>query len=300
MKKIFRKEVIIGLIVLIALAILVVGIDYLKGVNIFKASNYYYLSYSNVEGLGVSAPVTVNGFKIGQVREIALDYSRPGKVCVEISLDKNFKVPSTATASLATDLLGTASIKLDIPDHNGPFYTIGDTIQSKIVPGLMSGVTDNLIPKVESIIPQIDTLLTNINRLVSDPAIIISVKRLDVITANLQASAARLNATMGALQPAVNNINEITANVNTVSQDMTQISANLKELPIDSIVGQLNLTMHNLKELSDHLNNPNSTLGKLSNDSKLYDNMNSVISNLDSLIIDVKRNPRRYINVKLF
>ena len=89
MNKIFRKEVIIGLIVLGAMAVLFIGINFLKGVNVFKAANYYYVSFTDVQGLAQSAPVTVNGFKVGQVRDISYEYDNPGHVLVELSLDRN-------------------------------------------------------------------------------------------------------------------------------------------------------------------------------------------------------------------
>lgn len=98
---------------LIAIAILIFGINFLKGVNLFKASNYYYATYNNVEGLAESAHVTLNGFNVGQVREIRYDYDHPGNVNVEISLDKSLKLPQGTKALLTSDMLGTASIVLE-------------------------------------------------------------------------------------------------------------------------------------------------------------------------------------------
>ncbi len=106
MKKIFRKEVIIGLIVALSIVVLVVGIDFLKGVNVFKAANYYYVTYTNVEGLAVSAPVSVNGYKVGLVRDISYEYDNPGHVRVELSLDKSLRVPRALRPCLAQTCLG--------------------------------------------------------------------------------------------------------------------------------------------------------------------------------------------------
>lgn len=92
MKKIRTKEFIIGASVLLSLLILFFGIDYLKGINVFKSANYYYASYTNVAGLSQSAPVTLNGFKVGLVREISYEYDNPGHVAVELSLDKQLKL----------------------------------------------------------------------------------------------------------------------------------------------------------------------------------------------------------------
>ncbi|MDE6174658.1 MAG: MlaD family protein, partial [Duncaniella sp.] len=112
MKKIRTKEFIIGGSVLLSLLILFFGIDYLKGINIFKSANYYYASYTNVTGLAQSAPVTLNGFKVGLVREISYEYDNPGHVLVELSLDKQLKLPVGTKAAIVTDMLGTSSVEL--------------------------------------------------------------------------------------------------------------------------------------------------------------------------------------------
>ncbi len=112
MNKLFSREIIIGASVLIALLALVFGINYLKGVNIFKAANYYYASYTNVAGLAQSAPVTLNGYKVGLVRDIAYEYDNPGHVKVEISLDRQLLLPEGTSAVIVTDMLGTSTIEL--------------------------------------------------------------------------------------------------------------------------------------------------------------------------------------------
>lgn len=299
MKKIFRKEVVIGLSVIVALLILVFGIQYLKGVNIFKAANYYYTVYSNVEGLSVSAPVTVNGFKVGQVREISYQFNNPGHVTVELSLDKNLRVPAGTRAMLATDLLGTASVALEMPDAT-TYHNIGDTLPGEIKKGLMNGVTDNLMPAVSAIFPKIDTLLTNLNAITGDPALTAAVGRLDQITLELATTSRQLSKLTASLGPVVANVNNITTNVDSITGDLKSASAALREAPIDSLLENINQTTANLAELSRQLNDPNSSIGKLTHDPELYNNINSTITSLDSLFTDIKRNPKRYINIKVF
>lgn len=299
MKKIFRKEVILGLIVIFAIAVLVIGIDFLKGVNVFKASNYYVAKYDNVAGLAVSAPVTINGYKVGQVRDITFNYNEPGKVCVEISLDKDLKLPVGTKAILATDLLGTASIQISLSKGSGKFYEVGDSIPAVVDPGLMGSVSTNIMPAVESIFPKIDTLLTNLNAIAGDPALVTSIKRLDEISGNLAMATADLAALTRQLKPVTNDVKAITSNINTITTDLTAFSGKVSELPIDSIAGRLNATVDNLRLLTEQLNNPESSLGKLTRDPQLYNNLNSTVANLDSLLIDLKRNPKRYISIKL-
>lgn len=298
MKKIFRKEVLIGLIVLIAMAVLFVGIDFLKGVNVFKAANYYYVTYDNVAGLAQSAPVTVNGFKIGLVRDISYEYDNPGHVLVELSLDKSFKVPAGTKAVLTSDMLGTASIALQMSADKS-YHNVGDKLEGVVAKGLMDNLSQDLMPAVGDIIPKVDTLLTSINALVSHPAMAASMQRLDAITANLEQTTRQLNALMATLPPITGDIKNITGSFANASSDIEQVTAGLRQVPIDSLADNLNDITTNLARLTDQLNNPNSTLGLLMNDPELYRNLNNTVSSLDSLFVDIKKNPKRYISIKL-
>lgn len=298
MKKIFRKEVIIGLSAVVALVILFVGIDFLKGVNVFKASNYYYVTYTDVQRLAISAPVTINGYKVGQVREISYQYDNPGHVKVEIALDRELKLPKGTRAVLSSDLLGTASIALELADSKD-FYDVGAELQGFVPKGMMDNVANNLMPSVQAIFPKVDTLLTGINALVADPAIASSVKRLDAITSNLEVATRQLNAIMATLPPITHDVKSITGNVSVASAELTQLTGKMNSLPIDSLMNELQKTAANLHELTRQLNNPNSTLGLLMNDPALYNNINKTVRSLDSLFIDIKANPKRYISIKL-
>ena len=298
MKKYFRKEVIIGLIVLLSLAILFFGIDFLKGVNVFQATNYYYATYDNVAGLSVSAPVTVSGYKVGQVRDIQYLYDKPGHVKVEISLDKELKLPKGTKAVIASDLLGTASIVLEMAPGSD-YMAVGSEIPGAVASGLMDNVSNELLPSVAGIFPKIDSLLTSVNRIVADPAILNSAKRLDAITTNLETATVQLNAIMRTLPPITADVKNITANMSTVSADMTQLSGSLKDLPVEELVARIEAILANVKQLTDELNNSNSTLGRLTGDPALYDNLNATVKSLDELFQDIKANPKRYISIKL-
>ncbi len=297
MKKIFRKEVIIGICVLVALAILILGIDFLKGVNVFKPTNYYYASFENVEGLAVSSPVMLNGFKVGQVREMEYEFDNPGHVLVEMSLDSRLKVPQGSKAVLGTDILGTASIVLHL-SKSATDHSVGDRLIGENSSSLLASAGD-MLPAVQQIFPKIDTLLTNLNAVVADPALTASVKRLDAISANLQTTTQRLAAATAQLGPIAADVKQITGNTSNITSDLAQLSGQMKNLPLDSLVADLQTTTANLRALSDELGKPNSTLGRLINDPSLYDNLNTTISSLDSLFVDIKKNPKRYISIKL-
>jgi phospholipid/cholesterol/gamma-HCH transport system substrate-binding protein len=298
MKKIFSKEVIIGLIIIFALAILFIGIDFLKGVNVFKASNYYYVTYTDVNGLAVSAPVTVNGFKVGQVRDISYEYDNPGHIKVEISLDQQLQIPENTEAILSTDLLGTASIVLQLGTSK-TMHKVGDELDGKIPVGMMDAVSKDVLPAFTQIAGKIDTLLTNLNTLTGDPALLASVQRLDQITADLAQTTTNLNSMMRSLAPATNDIRKMTGNFANASDNINQLTGNLNNLPLDSLMNTLEATTQNLKALTEQLNDKNSSLGLLMNDPALYNNLNATVTSLDSLFIDIKKSPKRYINIKL-
>lgn len=294
MKKKFSKEVVIGATVVLAMLILFFGIEYLKGINVFKAANYYYVSYTNVTGLTVSSPVNVNGFKVGLVRDIKYEYDNPGHVLVELSLDKQLKVPHGTEALLVSDILGTASIQLNMNDTTA-YHNIGDKLIGKTPAGLMDNVSNTLMP----IMPKIDSLLTAVNTLIGDPALLNSVRRLDNITANLEASSAQLSKMMSGMSPTIENVKTISDNLNSITGDLNSVTAELKNLPIDSTMNNVYVTTENVKQLTNKLNSDNSSLGLLLNDDKLYNNLSGAAGSLDSLFIDIKKNPKRYINIKL-
>ena len=300
MNKIFRKEVLVGVLVIVACLILFFGINFLKGINLFKAANYFYATYNNVQGLAISAPVTLNGYKVGVVREINYDYEKPGNITVEISVDKNLRMPQGSKATVSLDILGTASVVLRLGNPADGFYAVGDTIESSVDAGMLASVSENLMPSVNAIFPKIDTLLTSLNAIAADPALTRSISRLDGITTELEASLVSLHKVMGALQPIASDIKSITTNVDTITGDLTAVSARLREAPVDSLLDDLQATVANLEALTAKLNNPDGTVGKLTADPALYDNLNATSSlRSTTLFVDIKKNPKRYINIKL-
>lgn len=303
MKKMLRKELLIGLTVLITLAILFFGIDFLKGINIFHPANYYYVTYTNVEGLTQSAPVTVNGFKVGLVREISYEYDNPGHVRVELSLDKELKVPRGSKAVLTTDMLGTASIEL----HMAPtdeFHAVGERLLGENSPSMLSKVG----PAIDTLVPRIDSLLQAVTALASDPALTTSIHTLDRVMKNLETSTITLNHTLAPTPAITNNaalamtdVKDIAANLNRISSDLAVVSNTLKEAPLDSTIRNFEAISVNLLALSKQLNNPNSSLGMLMNDPGLYNNLNAASAHIDSILVDLKRQPKRYIpSIKIF
>ena len=150
--KLLTKNVKIALTVIAGLILLYWGINYLKGVNLLTPVNRYYTELQSTDGLLEAAPVTVNGFQVGQVREITYDYSK-NKIMVMISMDKDMKVPEGSSLNLVSGLMGGASLVLNL--GTGPALEPGSNIPTTDVPGLMDHVTENMLPKVTDMLPKV-------------------------------------------------------------------------------------------------------------------------------------------------
>lgn len=299
MKKFFTKEVLIAVTVIISLCVLYFGIEYLKGINLFRPANFYYAKFEKVNGLAVAAPITINGFQVGQVREINYDY-KSNDISVLLSLNKDLRIPKGSNVKLSVDMLGTAQLVMDLADSQ-EYYNVGDEIPSGTVAGLMDALGDNIMPAVNNLLPKIDSILTNINNILANPALNNSVGRLDGITADLKASSLELSRLMNHQVPNImTNVDGITTNLNSTSANIKILSDELKDMPLQQTVANANATMENLKQLSENLNNKNSTLGMLMNDKALYKHLDDAVASLDTLLTDIQRNPKRYVTIKVF
>lgn len=299
MKKIFNKEFVIGLSVTAAIIILIFGIDYLKGINLFSPANFYYASYDNVAGLEISSPVTVDGYKVGQVRDIEFDYEHPGKIKVLLALNKNLHIPVDSKASMGSTLMSGNFISITL-GKSSEMLQIGSEISSYEQADLMTSLNENVMPTVNQIMPRIDSLLMNLNKLVGDPALLASIQRLDGITGNVMDATVGLNGVLNKDVPVVmRNVKSISHGLDTVTANLGILSAQLKALPLHTTVDNVNSLTNNLNKFSAQLNDPNSTLGQLMQDPELYNKLNRVAADVDSLIVDIKKNPKRYISIKL-
>ena len=288
------KEVKIGIVTVLSGCILFFGIEYLKGVNIFKAENYYYVKYKSVAGLTVSSPVTLEGFKIGLVRSMEYDYANPGNIIVELSLDKRLKLPVGSEAIAATDMLGTASIQLHLAADKGSYYEIGQELLGTNDLGLMGTVTDNVLPKVEALLPKIDSILSGINTIVNHSGLQQSLANVEDITGELNKTTVSLNRLMA------NDVPVIVDNLKTISTDFTVVSNNLKAADFNSVISSAQATLDNIEHITAKMNSKDNTLGLLLNGTGLYNNLNNLFSSTDSLVVDLKANPKRYVHFSLF
>lgn len=299
MKK-YNKEFMIGLSVIIAALILFFGIDYLKGINLLNPSHFYVVEAKDVSGLAQSAPVNVNGYKVGTVREISYDYSKSGNIRILLAVDDKLQLPQGSYARMASTLLSGAYIDL-VMGTGSEILKNGSTIPLESSQDIMDAVSQDLLPKVSQMLPHIDSLINNVNAIVTDPALIASVRRLDGITTNVEGLTADLQSTVRKdVNPLMRNARNFSYKLDSISINLMALSNMLNQMPLASTVDNVNKITNELSAFSKQLNDKNSTLGLLTSDPELYNRLNQVSADIDSLIVDIKRNPKRYISIKVF
>lgn len=294
MKSVFTKEAKIGLVSIISLALLYLGINYLKGINLFQPVNHYYVSFNNVKGVTISSPVYVEGFKVGLVRDIVYDYSTTGKITVEVSLEDMMRINKGSYITVVNSFLGGAELHIHLNTYVNDFMKPGDTLEGKMEDDMMLSVQEKILPSVENLLPKVDSILTSLQTLIAHPALAQSLTNIEKTTSNLEVSTSQLNRMLDKDVP------YIVDNLKKMTDNFSDISSNLKEVDIASTVRSVNETLANLKLTTDKLNSRDNSIGLLLNDKALYDNLNSTMNNASNLLLDLKQNPKRYVHFSVF
>ena len=291
--KYITKEVRIGIAGIIALCVLVYGINYLKGINMFKPSSYFYVKFKNVNGLAKSSPVFADGVRVGIVRDIYYDYNQAENVVVEVELDTELRIPKGSSAELTSELMG--GVRMDILLANNPRekYAIGDTIPGKLNNGMMESVAA-LMPQIEQMLPKLDSIMTSLNTILGDQSIPATLHSVEKMAANLEVTSGQLKVLMG------RDIPQLTGKLNTWGDNFISISDNLKKIDYANTFNEIEQTLANVKIVTEKLNSKDNTVGLLLNDPQLYNNLNATTANAASLLEDLKEHPKRYVHFSLF
>lgn len=291
--KYLTKEVKIACVGIVAVVILFFGINFLKGINMFKATNYYYVAYDNIGGLTVSSPVYADGYNIGIVRSIAYDHERPGNVTVEIEVEDGLRIPKGSEAELVTEMLGTVKMNLLLANNPRERVEVGDTIPGHGNNGLM-GEAQKMIPVIQQMLPKMDSILVSLNKLLADPALTETLHNAQQITDNLTVTTSQINNLME------NDIPRLTDKLNHISDNFVTISDNLAQTDYDAMLRRVDATLANISAVTDKLNSRDNNLGLLLNDTTLYHNLNRTTSGAATLLEDLKAHPKRYVHFSLF
>lgn len=294
--KFFTKEVKIALVAILGVVVFFYGVNFLKGLTIFSTATTYYMTFDNLEGLGASTPVYADGYKVGVVKSIDYDYSRKNSTRVAVGINQDMRIPKGSTAEIVKDLMGNIQVNILLANNPRERVEPGGVIPGGVNPGAL-GAVKGMVPEIEKMLPKLDSILASLNTLLANPAIAQSLSNIQTTTANLAVSTQQLNKLMGSLNREVPGM---LRKANGVLDNTNRLTNNLAAVDVQETMSQVNRTLANMEAFTDKLNSNKGTLGLLMNDPELYDNLNATMRNADSLMINFKAHPKRYVHFSLF
>ena len=290
------KEIRIALVAVVGILVMYFGINFLKGINLFSTNNTYYMTFDDIQGLGASTPIYADGYKVGTVDKVDFDYSGDGPIKVKADINKDLRIPAGSKAEIEKDIMGNLQVNLLLANNPRQRIEPGDIIPGYVNAGMM-GKAAELVPVVEKMLPKLDSILTNVNALLADPALAASLHNVETITNNLTVSTRELNTLMAGLNKQVPGMIGLATGV---LANPNRLTANLASLDVQGTLDRVNATLEGAQKFTDQLNSGKGSLGLLMNDTKLYDNLTSTMSHADSLVIDLKAHPKRYVHFSIF
>lgn len=290
------KEIKIALVAIVGILIMYFGINFLKGMNLFSTNNAYYMTFDDIQGLGASTPIYADGYKVGTVDGLEYDYKENGPIKVKVDINKDLRIPQGSKAEIVKDLMGNLQVNLLLANNPRERVEPGGIIPGAVNGGMMDKAA-NLIPVVEKMLPKLDSILSSVNALLADPALAASLHNVETITSNLTVSTRELNTLMAGLNKQVPGM---IGKANGVLDNTNRLTANLASLDVQGTLNKVNQTLESAHQFTEKLNSNQGSLGLLMNDTKLYDNLTSTMGHADSLVIDLKAHPKRYVHFSVF
>ena len=278
--------------------------NYLKGENLFNSSKKIAAIYSNVEGLSISSLVTINGHKVGKVQDINFTGDGSGKLKVSMLIDSDFNFSKNSIAELyESGLIGGKAIAI-IPVYDDSESSVsGDVLRSRIKPGLTELVNQRLTPlqeKIESVMVSADALLVNVNSVFDKKTkseIKGSISKLEQTISSFEKTS---NSLQNLIESNKNSINNSLQNFSNISDNLSDMSETFSEAEFKQTVNGLKSSIESFNNLITNVNRGEGSMGKLFKDEKLYNNLESSLGQLESLLEDLKLNPKRYVHFSLF
>ena len=290
------KEIKIALVAIVGILVMYFGINFLKGMNLFSTNNAYYMTFDDIQGLGASTPIYADGYKVGTVDGLEYDYKENGPIKVKVDIIKDLRIPQGSKAEIVKDLMGNLQVNLLLANNPRERVEPGGIIPGAVNGGMMDKAA-NLVPVVEKMLPKLDSILTSVNALLADPALAASLHNVETITSNLTVSTRELNTLMAGLNKQVPGM---IGKANGVLDNTNRLTANLASLDVQGTLNKVNQTLESAHQFTENLNSNQGSLGLLMNDTKLYDNLTSTMGHADSLVIDLKAHPKRYVHFSVF
>jgi phospholipid/cholesterol/gamma-HCH transport system substrate-binding protein len=247
-----------------------------------------------VDGLVPANAVTIQGYKIGQVHKIKYNFSQDSAFQVYISINKDIKLPKGTYAELKdAGLMGGKSIELVFPKSSKSYYKSGDIIPSSMEEGFMAILNKKVMPKIEELLPKVDSLVDALHTVVADPSIGKSLASIERTTNNLDQTSNQLRMLMNHEVP------NILTKVNVMADNFDAVSNNLRDINFAATIASVNKTLVNVQSITEKINSHNGTLGLLLNDTTLYVSLSHLTQNTNTLMVDLKAHPKRYVHLSL-
>ncbi len=306
------NEIKIGVMVVVAILMFIIGLNFLKGNNLFSSDLEFYTYYDNVQGLQNSATVQLNGLNIGKVTNIELQPDK--KIRVDFNINKGINIPEGSIAKLTSNdfISGTKVISM-LMSENETFIEDGSYVTSQESEGILDDISESVSPLVATVrntLTSLDTVLNSVNSLINEQTrhhLNASFASLEVTMEELAALSKVLNAQSQNLGGVIKNANSITSNLasnneklNTTFSNLESFSNQLNQAEIDKTLKDLQNAAHSFERISAKINENEGTLGMILNDKELYHSLNRTLNAMDTLMTDLKRNPSKYINVSVF
>ncbi|MBQ0164906.1 MAG: MCE family protein [Bacteroidales bacterium] len=294
--KSWTKEIKIALTAIVAAICVFVGINFLKGINVFGSSRTYYVKFRDCAGLQVTNAVYANGFPVGIVRNINYNYSDNDGVVAEIELDSEMQLPAGTVAELEKGIMGGVTLNLMLGPNPCALLSLHDTIQGGPRQGALD-LAGAMVPDIQRLLPKLDSILVNINALTANPALAASLANLQKISADLAQVTSNLPKTMAQVDGTVSNLNSMSGKFNEMDFQSTLNSVDSTLAATHALIGRFDQLS---ADIDSKLNSRDGTLGLLLNDTQLHDNLNRTVQSADSLVTDLKAHPKRYVHFSIF
>jgi hypothetical protein len=290
------QEIKIALVAVAGLVALFFGMKFLKGSNLLSSSDTYYFVFNDISGLTESSPIFAAGYQVGRIKKIYFDYSHAEEIKVLAEVDRKMKIPVGSTASISSDVLGNIKVTLNIAPHRGQYVQPGGVISGSIDTGTVGKMTE-MVPTIKQILPKLDSVMFHLNALLADPALAHSIHNIDEITNNLSTSSKQLHILL-------TNVNRevpgIVSKTNLVLANTEQFTDNLRKIDVALTMTKVDEAMADVQEFTSKINNNSGTFGLLLKDPTLYYNLNQTMKNIDSLAVNLRQQPKRYVHFSLF
>ncbi len=312
------KYIKLGILMVFSITAFIWGLSYLKGHDLFKNISYYHVKYDRIDGLQESSEVTLNGYKVGQVRKISFADQFSGKLIVTIMVDGDFRIPVNSVAQIvSSDIMGTKSIKLNFDINGTELYSSNDTIPGAIENDLKEQVSMQVLPlknKAEQLLATLDSAITVLTVIFNEDArdnLSKSFENINNAISNIEKTTADLQSIMSSekenIGNIISNLSDIsdsfkgsTDEIDNLISNLSNLSDSLSQIPFSPIINSIANATGQIETILTKLNSGDGSAGKLINDEELYVNLTNLTENLDRLLKDVRMNPKRYVHISAF